>query len=154
MDDAGLIAASGMFDPEWYCNEYPDVLQSGLEPFAHFLLVGLRLLRNPGPRFDCRWYLDANPDVAADGKHPLQHYLRFGSKEGRAPRPLSVAPAEHARKVDVIVPVCNALDHVQRCLAALHAHRDGCAVRVLVINDGSDRDTTAWLREFCQQHQD
>lgn len=53
-------------------------------------------------------------------------------------------------QVDVVVPVFNALADVQRCLAALQQHAAGVALRVLVVNDGSNAETTAWLRRYCQ----
>lgn len=52
--------------------------------------------------------------------------------------------------IDIVVPVFNALDDVKRCLASLEEHTDGFKVRVFVINDGSDEDTTQWLRNHCQ----
>ena len=51
--------------------------------------------------------------------------------------------------VDVVVPVYNALEDVQRCLAAIEEHTDGYNVTTYIINDGSDTPTTEWLREFC-----
>jgi GT2 family glycosyltransferase/glycosyltransferase involved in cell wall biosynthesis len=51
--------------------------------------------------------------------------------------------------IDIVVPVCNALEDVKLCLHSLAKHTDGFKVRVLVVNDGSDQDTTKWLREFC-----
>lgn len=51
--------------------------------------------------------------------------------------------------IDIIVPVFNALDDVKKCLISLDEHRDGFAVKIFVINDGSDNQTTEWLRTFC-----
>ena len=31
----------------------------------------------------------------------------------------------------------------------LQTHKDGFVVRVIVVNDGSDEDTSNWLRTFC-----
>ena len=35
-DSRDAIVASGLFDQRWYCAEYPDVSESGLDPFSHF----------------------------------------------------------------------------------------------------------------------
>jgi GT2 family glycosyltransferase/glycosyltransferase involved in cell wall biosynthesis len=66
-----------------------------------------------------------------------------------APEP---GPPCHPR-VDVIVPVFNALEDVKRCLASILAHDDGSLTRLIVINDGSDQDTHAWLNQFSQTHE-
>lgn len=52
--------------------------------------------------------------------------------------------------IDIVVPVFNALDDVKRCLTSLEQCQDGFRVRVIVVNDGSDDDTTQWLRYRCK----
>lgn len=54
-----------------------------------------------------------------------------------------------AASVDIVVPVYNAVEDVQRCLASLEKHMEGHKVRIIVVNDGSDHATTAWLRARC-----
>ena len=54
--------------------------------------------------------------------------------------------------IDIVVPVFNALEDVQRCLASLEKHTDGFNVRIIVVNDGSDDVTTQWLRERCNRN--
>lgn len=51
--------------------------------------------------------------------------------------------------IDIVVPVFNALEDVQRCLHSLERNTDGYRVKVIVVNDGSEHDTTAWLRQWC-----
>lgn len=53
-------------------------------------------------------------------------------------------------KIDIVVPVYNALEDVKRCLQAIDANTDGFHVTVYVINDASDQCTSNWLMEFCQ----
>ncbi len=43
------LRQSGTFDESWYLQTYPDVLQSGMDPAEHFLWLGARLGRRPGP---------------------------------------------------------------------------------------------------------
>ena len=54
-------------------------------------------------------------------------------------------------KVDVVVCVHNALEHVERCLASVLA-RTTVKFRLIVVNDGSDEPTTARLRELAASH--
>ena len=53
--------------------------------------------------------------------------------------------------VDVVVCVHNAQEHVERCLASVLT-RTTVDFRLIVVNDGSDERTTAWLRELAEQH--
>ena len=66
----------------------------------------------------------------------------------------SVVPMFHGNelwrsaKVDVVVCVHNALEHVERCLVSVLT-RTTTAFRLIVVNDGSDDRTTARLRELA-----
>jgi len=76
---------SSIFDSQSYLERNQDVLQAGVDPFEHFVLVGWREGRNPHPLFDVRWYLDTYPDVRDSGINPLQHYIASGAAELRNP---------------------------------------------------------------------
>ncbi len=82
-----MVAASALFDPQWYRQRYPDVALCRLDPIDHYLVAGALLGRDPGPSFSTTAYLDAHPEVAAAGMNPLVHYERFGRSEGRAIEP-------------------------------------------------------------------
>jgi hypothetical protein len=59
MDREGDIARvrdSGLFDEGWYRATYPDVERSGMDAIEHYLSVGAREGRNPGPLFDTAYY--------------------------------------------------------------------------------------------------
>ncbi len=52
--------------------------------------------------------------------------------------------------VDVVVPVFNALSDVKKCLHSLKMNScDAVSMNVIVVNDGSDNETSGYLREFC-----
>jgi len=53
---------------------------------------------------------------------------------------------ETASEVDVVVPVFNALEFVRECVQSVLRHADR-PLRLILVNDGSDEPTTAWLRE-------
>ncbi len=80
-----LIAASGLFDRDWYLEQYPDVRASGIDPLGHYLDFGANEDRDPNPLLDSDWYLNRYPAVRAAGTNPLVHYLRYGVAKGCDP---------------------------------------------------------------------
>jgi hypothetical protein len=76
-----------VLDADWYRSRYPDVAAARVDPLEHFVAIGWREGRDPGPAFSVSHYLETNPDVAAAGVNPLAHYLDTGWRERRAPRP-------------------------------------------------------------------
>jgi glycosyltransferase involved in cell wall biosynthesis len=81
--DKAILEKSDLFDPEWYRQQYPDVEILGMDPLDHFLWLGGRLLRNPGPRFNSEYYVKTHSDVARKNYNPVLHYIRYGRAEGR-----------------------------------------------------------------------
>ena len=73
--DMERIAASGLFDCDWYLDEYPDVKALGANPIEHYLVIGAGLLRDPSRKFSTKTYLESRPDVQTSGVNPLLHYL-------------------------------------------------------------------------------
>ncbi|MCP8900293.1 hypothetical protein [Gilvimarinus xylanilyticus] len=82
--DVDLVKSSELFDGDWYLQQNPDVVFTGAEPAAHYVLHGGFEGRNPSPQFDSQWYLGRYPDVATNHFNPLVHYLKYGQAEGRA----------------------------------------------------------------------
>lgn len=91
--DHALLAATPLFDAEWYRTVHSDVPEAMTDPVGHFLRHGAAGGCSPGPQFDGPWYLVANPDVAAARLNPLVHYLRYGQAEGRPVRPQTAGEA-------------------------------------------------------------
>lgn len=52
--------------------------------------------------------------------------------------------------VDIVVPVFNAFEDVKKCLQSLENNTDNFNVRIIVVNDGSAKETSDWLRKFCK----
>ncbi|MCA8438479.1 hypothetical protein [Burkholderia multivorans] len=46
-----IIVKSGLFDAEWYLQEYPDVAESGQDPILHYLVFGAKEGRRPSENF-------------------------------------------------------------------------------------------------------
>lgn len=79
------------FDPAWYLRRYPEAGSRCGNPVDDYLVNGVALGLDPGPRFSTTDYLERYPDVAASGLNPLVHYLRFGRAEGRVAAPSTIA---------------------------------------------------------------
>jgi ADP-heptose:LPS heptosyltransferase len=99
--ERGRLLASNLFDPAWYVLHNPDVLESGLSPVDHYLLVGSPQNREPSADFSAAAYRKDHPDVSAAGLDPLGHYLWFGSLEARRRAPAFTEPEGSAR-LDVL----------------------------------------------------
>ncbi|WP_442755016.1 rhamnan synthesis F family protein [Methylocystis sp. JAN1] len=80
-----VIERSGLFDPGFYRQVYPDVRASDLDPLEHFMFHGAREGRKPHFLFDVGWYL--RQAVADEDAHanPLLHYLETGAARGLNP---------------------------------------------------------------------
>ena len=66
--DVGTVRDSGLFDEGWYRHTYPDVEGSGLGAIEHYLAIGAKEGRNPGPLFDTAYYArQMARRVAAEG---------------------------------------------------------------------------------------
>ena len=83
-----IISRSGIFDPNYYLLNYPDVRKADINPLWHFVKYGWKERRNPTGYFDTKFYIENNPDVLLKDINPLVHYIKFGLKEGRKPRPV------------------------------------------------------------------
>lgn len=83
---ARKIAASDLFDAQWYFDQNPDIARNKLfakNPALHYLLHGGYEGRDPSPRFSNWSYLNRHRDIARAGFNPLLHYICHGKAEGR-----------------------------------------------------------------------
>lgn len=83
MSIADEIKASGLFDRDWYLATYRDVALSGIPPLAHFVRIGMKIGRNPGPKFDTRHYLSQVASGDLEGMAPVMHFIRVGRAQGK-----------------------------------------------------------------------
>ena len=98
-----LVLNSGLFDPQWYLEKYPDVAAAGLNPLDHFLDHGGSEGRSPGPRFDTRWYMDAYPDVQGSGLNPLVHFVLHGKGRASSLEALPPPSSEEAQDIQELL---------------------------------------------------
>jgi hypothetical protein len=73
VQDYHKIAASPLFDGDWYLQNNPDIAAANVNPALHYLQHGGREGRAPGPHFMA--YMKANPDLVAVKANPLLHFL-------------------------------------------------------------------------------
>ncbi len=60
-----------------------------------------------------------------------------------------IPPAPGVPKADVIICVHNALADVELCLSSVVLHATSRLHRLIIVNDGSDEETTLYLRHFA-----
>lgn len=86
LEPAQALAASGLFDVNFYLVSYPDVRGSGQDPLAHFLAFGEAEGRRPNPYFDPAWYrAQYLAGEAGAAMSPLLHYATCGEARGHRP---------------------------------------------------------------------
>lgn len=79
-----IISHSGLFDPNYYIIENPDVRKADIHPVWHYLKIGWKEGRNPSSSFITEYYLEKYKDVQKAGINPLVHYIRKGKNECRS----------------------------------------------------------------------
>lgn len=80
-----MLRRSRLFDPEYYLENNPDVIDSGLDPLIHYFTVGFAELRKFGPLFDIHLYLYEARMEAKNHGSLLLHFLTEGRFQGLRP---------------------------------------------------------------------
>lgn len=164
--ESKLVAASGLFELDFYLQQRPGLAADLSAAIEDYLATGWRINADPSPGFSTEYYLTRNGDVAEAGKNPLLHYIEYGRAEGRAPTfparrrdiiavPPPVAPRAEEWEtlaaafrppdveplVDVVVPVYRGFDETLRCLYSVLAAKQATPFRIVVVNDCSPEPT-------------
>ncbi|GAB2581101.1 hypothetical protein [Nitrincola alkalisediminis] len=90
------IEASGLFDPQWYLQEYPDVSASGMHPLVHYIKFGVKEGRSPGVFFN-EAFCDAH-STPSSKLYPVYCYFKYGLDTPDAPVSSPVTPQLRALK--------------------------------------------------------
>jgi GT2 family glycosyltransferase len=69
------IRKSGLFDSHFYLEQNRDVLETGMDPIAHYVMYGHVEGRNPNPEFDTVSYALENGIPLGLKRNPFLHYL-------------------------------------------------------------------------------
>jgi|GEM_PF-418311 len=85
-DDMIMIAASGLFDGDWYRLYYTDMRARGIDPLFHFVTEGDAQDRKANPIFDPAWYRQRYRKDVGD-ENPLVYFIREGEKKLHNPAP-------------------------------------------------------------------
>jgi GT2 family glycosyltransferase len=71
-------------------------------------------------------------------------------RTGSQRRELVPTPAS----VDVVIPVHNALNHLQGCIESIRRYPDPAMRRIILVDDASDAMTATWMRRFVAENVD
>lgn len=112
--EAKYLKASGLFDADFYREQYPDVTAVDISPEEHFVRFGVSQQRNPNPLFDTAYYLCQNPALDAAEVNPLRHYLEQGADSMCNPHPLFDNAFYLAQHPDTAEHNCSPLLHFLR----------------------------------------
>ncbi len=115
-----LISDSGLFDPAYYVQSYPEVASADDDPLWHYIEHGSDEDRNPSQLFDTDFYRRSNAEILRKQPDilPLEHYIKEGRALGKAVRP------SHGVTLDRAAQVATKADGSVRPGAsyAIHAH--------------------------------
>ena len=164
-----ILAASPLFDGQWYLSANPDVAEAKIDPVLHYLLYGAREGRSPGPKFNGAEYQGANPDVTSSGMNPLVHYVLYGRMETRRtstpwelisevrtpPAPLQElpppGPAPYKPLVSVIVPNYNHKDYLAERIDSI-LHQTYNNIEIILLDDKSTDGSQELLRDYHNRY--
>jgi hypothetical protein len=76
------------FDAGFYLARYPDVGESRMHPFAHYLLHGAPEGRKPNAWFEPIYYLALSEEARTRGGDPFGDFLKYGATRNLSPHPL------------------------------------------------------------------
>jgi GT2 family glycosyltransferase len=76
------IHESGLFDPDWYRKQYPDLRDPQLDVLTHLASFGAKEGRDPGPNFNSSFYSLTYVEHLHPNESPLEHYLLKGRPQG------------------------------------------------------------------------
>lgn len=78
-----IAAVKDHFCTEFYLEQYPDVLDAGIDPLQHYMRQGWKEFRDPNAYFSTEYYITTSPDVVDAKLNPFFHYVAAGQFEGR-----------------------------------------------------------------------
>jgi GT2 family glycosyltransferase len=118
------------------------------------------------------WYrITARPDSARN--HPVLAFAEHDYNNGVARRLLDALggtaddpydglpyeqvreqriAAQNTRRIDVVICAHNALEYLTACLESVRRNRSSATQRIIIVDDGSDDSTAAFLKTFASSH--
>jgi glycosyltransferase involved in cell wall biosynthesis len=139
--EAGRIESSESFDRDWYLKQYPDVRESGMDPFDHYRRYGRREGRTPGPTKA----MPPSPRVDADWEF-LNKITAAATSQSQAD---AAGRLTRLRRGDAAFAGALVKDRENRARDGLA--RDGvAAMNIVIINHGSyDSNSATHITGFA-----
>lgn len=132
------ILNSGLFDVDFYLNQYKDVAKAGVDPLEHYAVFGWVEGRNPNAFFNTNWYARKYLGGTPATMNPLLHYLQGGIAAGCNPGPEFDAGAYLVKYPDIVAagvePLAHYLRHGKKEGRSINALREFAPIRVLVVS--------------------
>ena len=132
IENAAIEKMKALFDSDWYRNQYSKIVPDQIDPFEHYIFVGLSRGLNPNCGFDELWYRENNPDIVATGRHGFEHFITQGARDGRLP--CSVFDFDFYRLTSGLRSASN-IDTFAHYIR--HGHRQGIAASPITIPSGA-----------------
>jgi glycosyltransferase involved in cell wall biosynthesis len=143
------------FDEAYYLEQYPELKESDVDPFQHYMRVGWREGREPSPYFSTSYYLRHQQDIAAAGVNPFVHWVLHGFEENRQALSFHrrISTTEYAPKVSAIVPNYNHARFLSRRIESIlgQSYRN---LEILILDDCSNDESRAVIERYCQEYPD
>jgi len=134
------------FDPEFYASEYLNgsaKLADRVDPFRHYLTVGIERQYSPNASFQEDWYRAYYSDVRNAIPREIlcgfQHYILVGRTEGRMPR-FDLTASLEAQLPGVTSPAL-----ISRARGLRHRLFAGNSLRAYRVQDAGNEPPTCWF---------
>ncbi len=79
------LRETGLFMPEWYVAQYPEVVRNDFDPYEHYANIGEAAGYNPNPYFNVGWYKKRSKAACQFDGLVIVHYAKYGWKNGVNP---------------------------------------------------------------------
>lgn len=143
-----IIKNSNEFDEKFYVDNYPDVVELGMDPITHYLKFGASEYCNPNSFFNTKKYVESYKDNL-NGLNPFIHYILYGEgvigseiiHEINKNESFLEIYSRILEKIDdeitIIIPIFNAYYDVKRCIESVLKYTK-LKFQLILIDDNSD----------------
>jgi len=171
-----IIAKSGVFNQYYYEQQLGQKFLNEREAIDHYLEKGVYRDFFPFDGFIPSLYLDLNKELLTARTEPLSHFCQVGALENREYRKADSATHEDAPYLrylvlngtlidwrglqqkrwtancaSVVIPVFNNIGMTKDCIRSIFAHRVNLNFEIICVDNGSEKQNSIELEEFCAQ---
>ncbi|MEP2921554.1 MAG: glycosyltransferase [Sulfitobacter sp.] len=138
---------SERFDEDFYLKTYTEVAEQGIDPRAHYLMLGWKKNYDPRPDFSTRYYRDRYIDIQTSQAIPFLHYCRNGFKEQRETQSyVDLRSKDFRPKVSIILPNYNHAKYLPQRIKSI-ADQTYDNVELIILDDKSSDDSQKVIRK-------